>query len=80
MVVNEPGVNDVTAQLVERAVVVFFAQAPEALVCQVGQAGAKTVAQQRKQAKYHFAVAVRIGHDFTRVQNGLLFQQPGQDE
>ena len=66
------------ADAVERAVVGFPVDPPQPGVAEVGQARAELVAEQPEQAKHRIGVRGGVGHEFDRLQFGLLFEEKGE--
>ena len=66
------------AEAVERAVIGFPVDPPEPGVAEVGQAWAELVAKQPEQAEHRVGIGGGVGHEFDRLQLGLLFEEKGE--
>jgi hypothetical protein len=71
-------VDGAFADAVERAVISFPVDPPEPGVAKVGQARAELVAEQPEQAEHRIGVRGGVGHEFDRLQLGLLFEEKGE--
>ena len=77
---NQLGIESMSGQACEWAIVSVLVEAPEACLADVSQTWAELKAQQPEEAEHLVRVAGRVGHDLDRAETGLLLQQPVEDE
>ena len=67
-----------TSQIIQNPIICVAVHAPKASIAQIGQTGAKLIAEQPKEAEHDVTVTTGVGNQFFGTMMRFLFQQPVQ--